>query len=279
MAQATGRSTYLPGYHLSNLTHHEWRTAENSAMHLVPTLEAMAGLNPGLTLLDVGAGSGTITASLAKYMPQGHITATDISEEILQRAAEYARKAGASNISFEVANVYKLPFPDSSFDVVHASQVLAHLDAPVQALKEMLRVTKPNGVVASKDGVLHTWSVHPDLPAIAKFQEVLVGTMKAAGGQCNAGAELVSWAMKAGASREQITATMSTWCYSTPEERQIWGGAMGERIKSGAMRKKASELGLATEAELDEMGKAWDEWVATEDACFGLMNGEILVKK
>lgn len=192
-------------------------------MHLVPTLQAIAKANPELNLLDVGAGSGTITASLAKYMPQGHITAVDLSDEVLQRAAKHAEQVGSTNISFQTANVYELPFPDGNFDVVHASQVIAHLDSPVRALKEMLRVTKPGGVVSDKEGVLRTWICYPDLPLITKFQDVLIATHQASGGQISAGAELISWAMKAGASRDQITATMSTWCYSTPDERQMWG--------------------------------------------------------
>ena len=62
-------------------------------------------------------------------MPQGHITATDLSDDILERAAEYAKAAGVMNVTFEPANVYVLPFANDSFDVVHASQVLAHLDS------------------------------------------------------------------------------------------------------------------------------------------------------
>ena len=105
MAQAADHKAYCPGYAPTTVTHHEWRTAENSAMHLIPTLQLMAKDNPKLTLLDVGAGSGTISASLAKYMPEGHITATDLSEDILERAAEYAKSVGVSNISFQPANV------------------------------------------------------------------------------------------------------------------------------------------------------------------------------
>lgn len=45
------------------------------------------------------------------------------------------------------------------------------------------------------------------------------------------------------------------------------------------MRKKAIELGIVTETDLDDIAKAWDEWIATEDACFGLMNGEVLIRK
>ena len=100
----------------------------------------MATLNPHLTLLDVGAGSGTITASLASYMPLGKVIATDLSEEILQKAKRHAEDVGAGNVEIRQANVYELPFRDGTFDVVHASQVLGHLDEPGRAVGEMIRV-------------------------------------------------------------------------------------------------------------------------------------------
>ena len=224
MAQAAGHNVYYPGHAAPNVTHHEWRTAENSAMYLVPTLQLMAKENPKLILLDVGAGSGTITASLANYMPQGQVTAADLSENILERAAEHAKAAGVTNITCKPASIYELPFADASFGVVHASQVLIHLDSPVQALSEMLRVTKPGGVVACRDSAgLSGWPAYPDLPGLTRTFNVLATTHTASGGCSTAGTQLVSWAMKAGANRGQITATMGTWCYSTPEERQMWG--------------------------------------------------------
>lgn len=57
------------------------------------------------------------------------------------------------------------------------------------------------------------------------------------------------------------------------------GGSLAERVRNGGMRKKAIELGIVTETDLDDIAKAWDEWIATEDACFGLMNGEVLIRK
>ncbi|KAK5137582.1 hypothetical protein LTR08_007877 [Meristemomyces frigidus] len=257
MAQAAAHNVYYPGYAASNVKHHEWRTAENSAMHLLPTLQLMAQANPKLTLLDVGAGSGTISLSLAGYMPRGHVTATDVSADILERAAEHAAAAAVPNIVFQSANVYELPFADDSFDIVHASQVLAHLDAPVAALKEMLRVASPGGVVACRESADLHMSFYPKLPGITKFFDVLATTHNAAGGSSTAGTQLVSWAMKAGARREQITATMGAWCYSTPEERQMWGGTMIERLSNGAMRKKALDMNLVTEADLDDIARAW----------------------
>lgn len=135
-------NNYLSGYTPKATIHHEWRTATNSAPHLLPTLRHLAAKTPTLTLLDVGAGSGTITASFAAYMPpQGRIVATDISDEILQKAAKYAEDAGVGQmVQTQKASVYELPFEDGSFDVVHASQVLMHLDEPGRAVMEMVRV-------------------------------------------------------------------------------------------------------------------------------------------
>ena len=57
------------------------------------------------------------------------------------------------------------------------------------------------------------------------------------------------------------------------------GGTMAERIRNGEMRKKALDMGIANEADLKGMAKAWDVWVETSDACFGCMHGEILIRK
>ncbi|TKA77691.1 hypothetical protein B0A55_04002 [Friedmanniomyces simplex] len=271
---------YAPGYAPPQVAHHEWRTAENSAAYLLPSLRTMAASTPHLKLLDVGAGSGTISASLAAYIPLGTVTATDISSDILTRAAEHAKKVGVTNITFQAADIYALPFEDETFDIVHASMVLSHLDDPVQAYREMLRVTKSKGgLVANRESDLRMWSYYPELPGIKQFHEILLATMKAGGGNVDAGARLVAWAMQAGARRERIEAGMGTWMYSTVEERAMWGGTIAERIRNGGMREKALEMGIATEADLEAMAQAWAEWQAAEDACHGMMHGEILIWK
>lgn len=222
MAQASGHNAYMPGY--NQVKHHEWRTAENSAAYLLPTLREMVKVNPQLSLLDVGAGSGTISASMAQYMPHGHVTATDLSAEILESAAEHARGRGVTNISFQTASIYELPFPDDHFDVVHASMVLSHLDSPVEAYREMLRVTKPGGVMANRESDLRMACFYPDTAAMNLFQEVLIKTMEATSGTARAGTQLVHWAMQAGVGREQITPSFGTWMYASPEDRRMWGG-------------------------------------------------------
>lgn len=59
----------------------------------------------------------------------------------------------------------------------------------------------------------------------------------------------------------------------------ITGAPFRDRILSGEIRKQALELGLATEAEMDEMGAEWQRWIETEDATCGMIHGQIIVRK
>jgi ubiquinone/menaquinone biosynthesis C-methylase UbiE len=269
---------YLTGYHKKATQHHEWRDAENSAAHLLPLLRHKVTQNPELSMLDVGAGSGTITTSLARHMPQGRIIATDLSEEILTRAARHAESQGVTNIGTQQANVYELPFEDGSFDIVHASMILAHLDDPVKAIGEMVRCAKkPGGVIALRESDLRAWSFYPEYPGMWAFNRMLCSVHEANGASASTGAQLVSFAMKAGVKREHIKASAGTWCYATPEEREIWGGTMVDRCFNGDTPTKALELGLANDAELKEMADGWSKWMEAADAWFGCVHGEAII--
>jgi ubiquinone/menaquinone biosynthesis C-methylase UbiE len=102
----------------------ESRTASNCAAYLLPTLKGMKGNNPHLTLLDIGAGSGSISAEFAQLIgPDGHVMAVDVNPGVIPRAKAVAEQWGVSNISFQTADAYKLPFDDGIFDIVHCHQV------------------------------------------------------------------------------------------------------------------------------------------------------------
>src|SRR5262249_54997913 len=143
---ATMAHVYTHGHHESVLRSHRWRTAQNSAAYLLPHLA------PGMSILDVGSGPGTITVDLAARVAPGRVTAVEISDDALDLARAEAVARGQSNVDFLVADVNALDLADATFDVVHAHQVLQHLTDPVQALREMRRVCRPGGVVAARDG-------------------------------------------------------------------------------------------------------------------------------
>ncbi|MGY2066928.1 class I SAM-dependent methyltransferase [Blastococcus sp. SYSU DS0619] len=136
--------TYTHGHAEPVLQSHRWRTAENSAAYLLPSLR------PGLDLLDVGCGPGTITVDLAARVAPGRVLGLDLSPDPLDEARANAERTGVA-ATFAVGDVYALDLPDDSFDVVHAHQVLQHLTDPVAALREMARVCRPGGVIAVRD--------------------------------------------------------------------------------------------------------------------------------
>jgi hypothetical protein len=126
--------------------------------------------------------------------------------------------------------------------------------------------------------------------------------MNAAGGATNGGRQLLSWALKAGVERGQITVSYSTWSYSTQGDKKIWGRsllrqtvqvdmsrvltmtiflaqAMVERVRGGRLREVGLKSGLVTEHDLEEMAKAWEEWAERDDASLAMMHGEILIQR
>ena len=97
----------------------------------------------GGSILEVGIGTG---ANLKLYAPGAHVTGIDISERMLARARHRAAKLGRRASLLE-GDVEKLPFPDRTFDTVLATCVFCSVADPVQGLREVRRVVKPEGRV------------------------------------------------------------------------------------------------------------------------------------
>ena len=89
------------------------RSAETHAKHLLPYLK------PGLRVLDIGCGPGTITVGLAKAVNPGEVHGIDMEESQIGLARSAAEAGGHANATFHVGSVTDLPFEDNSFDVAH----------------------------------------------------------------------------------------------------------------------------------------------------------------
>ncbi|KAH7923911.1 UbiE family methyltransferase [Leucogyrophana mollusca] len=263
---------YTHGHHESVLRSHSWRTAENSAGYLLSFLE------PHMHVLDMGCGPGTITADLAALVFKGHVIGIDSSSEVVERATSMAAERGVKNVEFIVGDIHKLDYPDATFDVVHAHQVLQHVGDPVQVLREMHRVTKPGGVIAvrSVDFAAMTW--FPEVGGITEWQNLYLRVARALGGEPTAGRQLHVWARQAGFDRASIRSTASTWCYTTPDERAWWSGLWADRMLASSFATNAVEGKHATEDDLRRIAQAWREWGAQEDGWFAVLHGEILCR-
>jgi len=256
-------ATYTHGHHESVLRSHTWRTAANSAGYL------LGHLSPDMELLDVGCGPGTITADLTRLVK--HVTAMDTGPEIIATARKAAPRA-----TFQTGDVHALGFPDDSFDVVHAHQVLQHVADPVQALREMRRVCRPGGIVAVRDSDYLAFAWYPQLPRLDDWLALYLDVARRNGGSPDAGRKLLSWARQAGFA--DVTATSSTWCFATEQDRAWWGGMWADRIRGSAIAAQAVEHGLATQATLNDLATAWREWAQSPDGWLSILHGELICR-
>jgi ubiquinone/menaquinone biosynthesis C-methylase UbiE len=120
-------------------------------------------LYPGARVLDVGAGSGSLTLDLTvRVAPDGKVVALDPSAELLAHLIEAARASDvASVVEACAADGRAMPFDDDAFDRALCHWVLLHVDRPQQVVGEMVRVVRPGGTVMCVEVDWDTAIVHP----------------------------------------------------------------------------------------------------------------------
>ena len=261
-------ATYTHGHHETVLRSHSWRTAANSAAYLLPHLRHTD------QLLDIGAGPGTITAGFANSVAQ--VTATEVGERELDLSRATIAARGLVNVGFSVQDVHHLTFQNGSFDVTHAHQVLQHVADPIQALREMARVTRPGGLVAARDSDYAGFAWWPGLSELDEWLRLYRNAARANGGEPDAGRRLLSWARAAGLS--DAVASSSTWCYATAAERAWWGGMWADRILESDLARQLVDDGHATTADLRRISSGWRAWAEFEDGWLSVLHGEILCR-
>jgi ubiquinone/menaquinone biosynthesis C-methylase UbiE len=262
---------YSHGHHESVLRSHRWRTAENSASFLLDHLA------PGMALLDVGCGPGTITADLAARLGEGTVIGIDLATEVVELAREQQSASLGANLSFRTGDVYSLEFADGTFDVVYAHQVLQHLGRPVEALAEMRRVLKPDGLVAVRDADFGAFTWFPADPVLDRWLDVYHQLTRRNGAEANAGRHLKAWVRAAGF--HEVNASSSNWTFQSESEREWWGSIWADRIRQSEFARQCLEYGLASEEDLSTFAGAFERWMNDPDGVFLAVNGEVLARR
>src|SRR5208282_4083082 len=105
---------------------------------------ALAQLNPGETVLDLGSGGGIdVLLSGRRVGPSGKVYGLDMTDEMLALARENQRKAGATNVEFLKGEIEHIPLPDNSVDVIISNCVINLSGDKDRVLAEAFRVLKP----------------------------------------------------------------------------------------------------------------------------------------
>ncbi|OCL10051.1 UbiE/COQ5 family methyltransferase [Glonium stellatum] len=265
-------SSYLHGHHPSVLRSHTWRTASNSCPYLIPHI------TPNARILDVGCGPGTITCDLGKLAPQGSVIGVDASADVLEGARKFVSEHGVQNVSFMTGDIYDLQFPDGSFDIVHVHQVLQHITDPVRGLRELRRVTKSGGIVACREVDYAATVWYPESPGLSEWQDLYERVAREQGGDPDIGRRLQAVAREAGFQRGDMTTSVGTWCFSTPEELDFWCGMWADRTLNSEFKKKVINGGHADEAELERLAACWTAFAKEEDGWLTMLHGQIICR-
>jgi len=152
------------------------RTASQHAGFLLPHLR------PGMQLLDAGCGAGSVTLGLAEAVAPGKVIGIDKQSALVEQARTLAAARGITTAGFEVADVYRLPFADHSFDAAYVNGVLMHLREPVRALIELRRVLRRGGIAGVRDPDWGTSLYVPTTPLLEQWLAMRVRARQYNGG-------------------------------------------------------------------------------------------------
>jgi arsenite methyltransferase len=138
---------------------------------------ALAQLNAGETVLDLGSGGGIdVLLSAKRVGATGRVYGLDMTDEMLALANENKRRAGATNVDFLKGEIEHIPLPDNSVDVIISNCVINLSADKARVLREAFRVLKPGGRFAVSDVVVRGET--PD--AVRRSMELWIGCVAGA---------------------------------------------------------------------------------------------------
>ncbi len=139
---------------------------------VAPNFIAWLDISPGKRWLDVGCGTGALSASILDHAEPREVVGIDPSPGFIAYAQEHARDSRAR---FEVGDAQALPFPDGAFDAAGSGLVLNFVPEPDLAVREMTRVTRPGGAVAA-----YVWDYAGRMELMRHFWDAAVSLNPAA---------------------------------------------------------------------------------------------------
>jgi len=242
------KKAYVHGY-----DHRENIRLQDQASTLVELLHSDTKYPAGSRVLEAGCGVGAQTITLAKNSPGALITSIDISETSLVEARRKTAEAGLTNVYFEQADIFNLPYVEDSFDHIFVCFVLEHLSRPVEALNTLKDYLKEGGTITVIEGDHGSAYFYPKSEDAHKAIQCLVELQRRACGNAMIGRELYPLLNQAGFKSVRVSPRMVYVDSSKPQLvdgftkktfTAMIEGVRESAIKSGIIEQSVFDQGI-----------------------------------
>lgn len=203
---------YVHGY-----TDRERARLDDQARTLTDIIHHDTCFPPGSQVLELGCGVGAQTVILARNSPGADIVSVDISSESVEMARKAVMREGCDNVTFQVGDIFNLPFPPASFDHVFICFVLEHLPEPVRALTIVRSLLRPGGTVTVIEGDHGSTYFYPMNELSQRTIDCLVALQRESGGDALIGRRVYPLLVQAGFKEVKVSPRMVYVDASRPE--------------------------------------------------------------
>jgi 2-polyprenyl-3-methyl-5-hydroxy-6-metoxy-1,4-benzoquinol methylase len=225
----------------------------------------LAGIRPGMRILDVGCGAGDVTLTAARIAgTSGSVLGVDADADILTVARQRVADAGIRNASFTQGTIPDLPL-SSEFDAVIGRFILIHLDDPAAVLRTVSRLVVPGGLVTFQDLNITRMRSVPPLPLVAQCTQWICEGLCAGGRDPDTGEQLFAIFREAGLPVPEMMVAVP----AVPAVPTVSGQAVCEVVAAtvSSLLPLIERAGVATREEIDPgtlARRLWEEAKASD---------------
>jgi len=205
------------------------------------------GLQPGHSAIDLGCGPrGIVGLLIERVSPGGRVVGLDADATHTAMAAEFAAAQGLTGVELVTADARHTGLSSNSFDLVHARTLLINVPDPMRVVAEMVRLARPGGCVAAMEPDTEYAMCYPPHPAFTRLREIFPVVFSRNGADPHMGRRVPELFRQAGLA--DVGAEARVQLYPPGHTRRTITADLVRTLRPFVL-----EMGLATEAELDEL--------------------------
>jgi SAM-dependent methyltransferase len=221
-----------------------------------PVLTA-AGIDRGMTCLDLGCGGGDVTLAMADMVgPDGRVVGIDMDSQKIALAQQDARERGLANVELRCGDATNVEL-DDGYDVVYARLLLTHLREAAAVLDRMVAAAKPGGAVVVEDLDHTAVFAYPRCPALERYLALYEEVARRRGGDPAIGPKLAMMLRRAGVADVRVQVVQPIFLDGEAKNIHL--------ITLENVRDPIIDAGLATADELGALAREMDDFAGDPD--------------